>query len=84
MSKGAFVSGNIKPDMDRSMRKMPHRFEPLSNYLVGLLDSLRMEGVDMEVFSEKLGILCHFLCDSFCSYHMRRELRARDMVEHFL
>lgn len=84
INKKSFVYGNIKPDIDKKLRSFPHRIDYLMGYLQNMIIELTTEKYKTEDFSEKLGIICHFLCDTFCSFHFYDDLWEKGIYEHLL
>lgn len=70
----AFRYGNIKPDISPSLFRIPHIKESAMDFIKGEIKEL----VNYEMsafpkctkeFSQKLGIIMHFLSDFFCFVH---------------
>lgn len=83
IDKKSFVYGNIKPDFNKELRSLTHRIEPIQNYLQQIIKDICNNNVSKKS-SEKLGILCHFLCDTFCSYHFYDRLWEKSTIEHMI
>jgi hypothetical protein len=83
LDKRAFAYGNVKPDILRPNPPIPHTLE---NYLFMVneqaLDLMENESTIKE-FSEKLGEVCHHLCDFFCYYHLNEEIYNKKL-KHFI
>jgi hypothetical protein len=82
LDKRAFAYGNIKPDLPSPQRKN----HTLENYLAQACicaEQLMEEEVDVKDFSVNLGVVCHFVCDFFCYYHLEDEIHDRKL-KHFL
>lgn len=83
LDKGAFVYGNIKPDMTSKLLRYPHTLE---NYFLSVcnnVDSLLDDQVSLKEFSFKIGEICHYVSDFFCEYHLG-EQKFHRFKEHFL
>jgi hypothetical protein len=81
----AFRHGSIAPDIRLSMRVIKHTrkgsFElvkKLGNDLI-LLET-PVSQTEMKLFSYKLGIITHFLCDYFCTPH--NDVRYKNLIRH--
>lgn len=81
----AFRYGSIAPDIRLSMRVIKHTrkgsFElvkKLGNDLI-LLET-PVSKTEMKLFSYKLGIIIHFLCDYFCTPH--NDARYKNLIKH--
>ncbi len=82
LNKKHFILGNIKPDINHTLRSIPHRSKDIIEVMECLKDELINRKQSVESFSLKLGILCHFLSDTFCRYHFEDHLWERNIVEH--
>jgi hypothetical protein len=82
LDKKHFILGNIKPDINHSLRSIPHRSKDIIDVMECLKDELVNRNQSIETFSLKLGILCHFLSDTFCRYHFVDHLWERNIIEH--
>lgn len=74
LNRIAFVYGNIAPDYSPAMLVSPHFSKVCSRMTQKILTELSQTpaGSNGRVgaeYSKQLGILCHFLCDSFCFAH---------------
>lgn len=81
LDKRAFSYGNIKPDLPSPYRT----HHTLDNCLVTVCDKatrLMEEEISIEVFSELLGEICHYVCDFCCYYHVDEELHNKGL-QHF-
>lgn len=77
-----FAYGNIKPDLTFSMYKTPHTFSRSEKVLKEHILKLFEEPLHISDFSEKLGIVMHYLCDYFCFAHS--DTYNRGLVAHAL
>jgi hypothetical protein len=84
INKKSFVYGNIKPDIDKKLRNIPHRINNLIIFLEVEIQNLLSENNSVDEFSEKLGMVCHFLSDSFCSFHFYDKLWKKNIFEHII
>lgn len=83
LNKKAFMYGNIKPDLSPKCLKKPHTME---NYLVHVCSNAKnlMRGeTGLRDFSTSLGVICHYVCDFFCRYHLDEKL-FNNLEGHFL
>jgi hypothetical protein len=84
LDKKAFVYGNIKPDMTYKLLRNPHTLE---NYFLTVCSSaeklMNDNKLSLKEFSIELGVICHYVCDFFCQYHLKDELFHR-FREHFI
>jgi hypothetical protein len=81
----AFRNGSVAPDIRFSMRVIKHTrkgsFElvkRIGNDLI-LLET-PVTKAEMKMFSYKLGIIMHFLCDYFCTPH--NDIRYKNLIKH--
>lgn len=82
LNRRSFIYGNMKPDIDRTLFQMTHRFESIEDFLNNLTEDIYSGNQSLQSFSNDLGILCHFLCDGFCSFHFHEDLWEKNIVEH--
>lgn len=82
LDKKSFRYGNIKPDIDADFYKYSHNFGGTIDLVLQLIDELHNEDIYGKKFSEKLGMVNHFVADYFCSYHAYNYLFKRGIVEH--
>jgi hypothetical protein len=82
ISKKHFILGNVKPDINKTLKNLPHRSKDIIEVMECLTHELINREHSINKFSEKLGILCHFLCDTFCKYHFDEILWNKNIVEH--
>jgi hypothetical protein len=80
--KRSFLLGNVRPDIDPTLNSLTHRGKDLIEVLECLKDDLCLRDQSPIKFSEKLGILCHFMCDTFCRYHFYDSLWKKSIYEH--
>jgi hypothetical protein len=84
LDKKSFCYGNIKPDLSPKCLRNPHLLE---NYLFIVANSsnrlITEKNPDLKEFSVDLGIICHYICDFFCYYHVDSKL-YHHLLDHFL
>lgn len=84
-----FIYGNIKPDISSKYVVKKHYLEESLSmviekikYLCKLtLDSLK-KYFSISKLSQELGVVCHFLCDFFCTPHSERWEFSHSMNKH--
>lgn len=64
-----FAYGNIRPDLTFSMCATPHTLSRSKKIFEEHVGELFEEPLHISDFSEKLGIVMHYLCDYFCFAH---------------
>lgn len=84
LDKTWFAYGNIKPDIDFNMKTQDHTIQGANIHIKNELEKIEKTHLSREAFSESLGIINHFICDSFCAYHNRDNLIKKSMIQHFL
>lgn len=84
LDRAAFVRGNLLPDLNRKYRNLSHHTEDCWSLLESL--TVEMDGLlcGTERGSERLGIICHFISDFFCSVHNPPFSERMSLVEHLL
>lgn len=80
LHKSSFIKGNILPDLHPRLRSMSHSIYHDLDYVADL--SSNMKDLNIDVLSEKIGIMTHFICDFYCAYHFYRNLMNRNIIEH--
>ena len=85
LDKKAFRYGNIKPDITKEGQLKTHTLENNLFYVSEQANLLMFhsESLTPKEFSENLGVICHFICDFFCFYHLDDEI-YQHMFLHFL
>jgi hypothetical protein len=69
LDKIHFIYGNIKPDIDKELRAKSHYYEDSIFFIVDRIQRLSELNLTQKAFSVELGVVCHFLADSFCAFH---------------
>jgi len=72
-----FLIGNVWPDLDRRMSKIPHEMNASLTLLKGIVNEIKSPSYAnrlMERISRSflVGIFCHFISDYFCYAHTPR------------
>ncbi len=83
LDKGAFVYGNIKPDLTHKLLRNPHTLENYFLIVCNSAERLMNNKLSLQEFSFELGEICHYVCDFFCQYHLGDELFHK-FREHFI
>ena len=79
----AFVWGNVKPDVLRKYKKVSHYYPENEDYVLKIFDEVMNENLSKREFSDRLGVLIHFLCDYTCIYHNNMKINnAHSMRKH--
>lgn len=79
----AFMYGNIKPDLSPAIIKKPHTMENYTLVVCNMAKNLMNEKHTLKEFSINLGVICHYICDFFCYYHLNEKL-FHHWKKHFL
>ncbi len=83
LSRFSFITGNIKPDLVKELRKESHYYEDAIFYVLDKVQQLEDLTLTKEEFSTELGVICHFLSDFFCRYH-QKDFQKKNIVDHIL
>ncbi len=83
IDKGAFLYGNIKPDLTPKCLSNPHTLDNYLFIVCGKSNQLLNQDLSVNEFSEELGVLCHHICDFFCYYHSDSQLHHK-LFAHFI
>jgi hypothetical protein len=73
LDRESFIYGNVKPDCSLKGVLLPHTLTNYFDRVLDLADRLMEEDLTKQVYSEGLGVLCHFLSDFYCLYHAKEE-----------
>lgn len=87
LHKIGFMYGNIKPDISSSLIKIPHFKEASFDFITGEIKELMSmkiigSGRCPKYFSERLGVVSHYISDYFCAAHSKSSNGS--MLEHHL
>ncbi len=83
LDKRAFIYGNIKPDMTHTLLRDSHTLENYFLIVCNSAEKLMSNKSSLQKFSFELGIICHYVCDFFCQYHLNYEIFHK-FREHFI
>ncbi len=89
LNKKFFTLGNIEPDLPFVYPSVRHYKNCNYSFIVQLITKLFEEGLQennysINQFSEKLGIINHYICDYFCFPHFNRKYYSRHLGEHLI
>lgn len=82
-----FMLGNIKPDIYRHSIKIPHFKDDAMDFIKNEINELLDYDIEnsrkgLRDFSEKLGIVTHYISDFFCKVHSKE--RNINIAKHYL
>lgn len=82
-----FMFGNIKPDIDPKLSSVPHIKNTVMDFVSSEIKSLlsmedKIKNKCTREFSERLGLVTHYLSDFFCYAHS--EYFKGNIVKHYL
>jgi hypothetical protein len=83
LDRAAFSYGNIKPDLSPKCLRDPHLLENYLFIVATRSNQLIGKNPGQKEFSADLGVICHYICDFFCYYHLDRRLYHR-LFNHFM
>ena len=82
LNKTAFLYGNIKPDLNKKV--FPHELKYAKDFLYKEIINLSLsDSIDKQKsweFSERLGVVMHYLADFFC--HAHTDLYEGGIIKH--
>lgn len=67
-----FLWANCRPDYSFKYKRIPHYKEPMNEIFAQLVNEIsrcRWEKCELVFIADRLGVICHFLCDFFCYAH---------------
>ena len=78
LNKTSFIYGNVKPDLLPQLFIVPHLKESLFNFIkeeLAHLSDICIENTEKidAAYSERLGVVCHYISDFFCRVHNPEE-----------
>ena len=83
LSKGIFMYGNIKPDVFPQDNNNSHTLKDNTNTVSEYINKLTNSELTIKKFSLILGMLCHYSCDFFCTYHGEK-FQNKSILMHIL
>ncbi len=81
MSKLAFVYGNIKPDITEQAYMKHHVELTYETMYDALIQSMDKEQT-IESRWRALGVVCHYLADYSCRFHVNKIAKNKSLLEH--
>lgn len=84
LNRNAFIRGNVLPDISKRYRRLSHHTEDCWELVTRL--TVEMDGLlcGTERGSERMGVICHFLADFFCSVHNPPFSERMPLLDHLL
>lgn len=79
-----FELGNILPDISSKYSKVKHHYDLTQNYVKEHAKILQDPSTSRRQQLISLGIICHFLSDYFCTYHVRNPYKDAHIFSHLL
>lgn len=94
LPKTVFIWANCRPDYSVKYHKIPHNKEPMKDTFERLayeVSHCKWERDNILFIADRLGVICHFLCDFFCYAHspsfsgsLKEHIAYESKVNHFL
>lgn len=84
LNRQSFINGNLLPDLDSRYMAFRHYPHDCWMYLTRLTREMDQAPYHPERSSQRLGVLCHFIADSFCRVHNRPYTSQCTMWGHML
>ena len=81
LSWGAFVFGNVYPDISK-FSSVKHYYETTRSIYKCFQMKVRNPENKAWERSMALGVVCHFICDYFCKYHAKMPYAKKSMILH--
>lgn len=87
LDKIGFMLGNIRPDLDSRLSSIPHLKKAAMDFVSSEIQNLlaadfKTSKDSLREFSERLGIITHYLSDFFCYAHS--EHFTGNMLKHYM
>jgi len=83
LSRWDFLYGSIKPDLSSKCLKNPHILDNYLFVVTNSINQLSSRKLSQKEFSVELGIICHYICDFFCYYHLDNQIHKK-LFDHFI
>ncbi|WP_434512789.1 zinc dependent phospholipase C family protein [Desulfitobacterium sp. AusDCA] len=83
LDKKEFIYGNIKPDIKNDDINAEHTMDGSINNLLIFSQKIINNYSNIATFSMALGIVCHYICDYFCTYH-NGLYKKKNIFEHLV
>ncbi|MGB5824735.1 MAG: zinc dependent phospholipase C family protein [Proteocatella sp.] len=89
LNKFVFKTGNMSPDLPIYHRHLKHYKHQNFSYIVEMINDLSLidptESTSTHaLYSYRLGVIAHYVCDYFCLPHHDREYYEAHLPEHLL
>ena len=83
--KLAYCFGNIKPDIDPKLAKMPHFLTVIDPFIDVEMQTLsHASHLSYKEFAYRFGVLSHYVADVFCSAHNPAHFDEAMTLKHFV
>lgn len=72
LPNASFLWSNCKPDYSIKYKKIPHYKQSMEKEFKRLIEEVSLykwENKNIFLISDRLGVICHFICDFFCYAH---------------
>lgn len=83
LDKDAFRYGNVKPDLTSKCLRNPHTLENCLFLVSSGAIRLTNQSLSLKDFSTDLGVICHYICDFFCYYHLDNAHHKKLLLHFF-
>lgn len=89
LNKFIFRTGNMSPDLPVYHRHLKHYKHQNFNAILGMINDLALidpsESISTHaLYSYRLGVISHYVCDYFCLPHHDRDYYEEHLTEHLL
>jgi hypothetical protein len=82
IDKKLFQAGNMYPDFSKTLSGMKHNVEDSANPYQHHLRKAQDPFLSLEERIASMGVVCHYLTDSFCIYHAREPFTQQSLLRH--
>ena len=89
-----FAYGNMRPDFSPKCKQIPHYKKDMYENIrqeISDLANCEKEKMNRFVLAERLGVICHYLCDFFCYAHsekftgsLREHFKYESLLNHYI
>ncbi len=82
IEKKLFQVGNMYPDFSKILSRIEHTVEGSAIPFQHYVQKVRDASLSLEERMVSMGVMCHYLSDSFCAYHSKEPFVRQSLTRH--